>query len=252
MTDLAVFLVAAAAVAVLWGRVLWYLDERSQAFRRGALFALGYTRRASGEVRALLLSSIYYLLGCLIALAFLGAYALPVSGMLSFSASHLGLAVLGIVAEISLGNLLVGFGAAVIGAGPERFAEIREIPWMKGLRELPAGAVPVAAALGGLVEELVFRGVLLLVLTERLGAAPWLAVAVTGALFCLEQLVQVRTMFQAMVIGSGCAAISLVGGLLVVITGSVIPALLCHASFVIFFMPAGEGARPGRREVAAA
>ena len=61
-------------------------------------------------------------------------------------------------------------------------------------------------------------------------------------LFLLEQLVQLRTPFQAMIISGSCVAISLVGGLLVLQTGSVIPAALCHASFVIFFMSPERGA----------
>ena len=76
---------------------------------------------------------------------------------------------LGIVAEISLANLFVDLGCRLTGqGGPERFAELREIPWMKGLRKLPAAAVPIVAALAGAVEEVFFRGVLLLVLTTRL------------------------------------------------------------------------------------
>lgn len=111
---------------------------------------------------------------------------------------------------------------------------------MKGLRDLPPKAVVVGAALGAMVEELFFRGVLVLILTQKLLVAPWLAVMIAGALFVLEQLVQLRTAFQAMVIGSSCVAISLVGGLLVVATGSVVPAVLCHVSFVVFFIFSGQ------------
>jgi membrane protease YdiL (CAAX protease family) len=251
------FLAAAAAVAFLWGRLLWYLDERSQAFRRWVLVVLGYTRRTSGEVRSLLLSSIYCLLGLLFALSFAAAFRLRPSEVVSFSPAHLGLAVLGILGEVSLANLFVGLGRQLPAlSGPERFAELGEIPWMKGLRELPPAVVPMLAAFSGMVEETLFRGVLLLILTGRLGVAPWAAVAITGTLFCAEQLLQVRTPFQALVIGGGCAAISLVGGLLVVLTGSVVPAVLCHGSFVVFFMPrdggAAQGLGPGRREAAAA
>ena len=45
---------------------------------------------------------------------------------------------------------------------PEKVAEIAEIPCIKGLRELPPAVVPIVAALAGAVEEVFFRGVLLL------------------------------------------------------------------------------------------
>ncbi|HZF13042.1 MAG TPA: CPBP family intramembrane glutamic endopeptidase [Thermoanaerobaculia bacterium] len=250
--EIGIFLLAAVAAALLWGRGLWYLDERSRAFHRLVLFVLGFTRRRAGEVRAALLSGIYYLLGLLGALAFAGFYRVRLAELVAVSASHLGLAVLGVVGEISLADLLVGVGARAMRAGPARFAELKEVPWMKGLCQLPPGWVPVAAALGGVVEELFFRGVLLTILLRSLAVAPWVAVALAGALFTLEQLLQVRTRFQALVLGSGCAALSLVGGLLVVLTGSVVPALLCHASFVVFFLPPFLRQPGPRREAVAA
>lgn len=250
------YLAAAIVVSLLWGRALWYFDERSNAFRRLVFVAMGFTRRPMGEVRSFLLTAIYYTLGLLAALLFAVTLGLPASALTSFSPNHLGLSVLGAIGEISLTSLLVDLACRVTGQfGPERFAEVKDIPWMKGLRQLPDVAVPVAAALGGVVEEVFFRGVLLRILIDRLMVAQLGAVGITGALFCLEQLVQVRTTFQAMIIGCGCVAISIVGGLLVVLTGSAVPAILCHASFVLFFMtPGGEasaGLSPRRTGVTA-
>src|SRR5205823_5449327 len=118
---------------LLWGRALWYLDERSPALRRGIFFVMARTRRPPGEVRALLLSASYYGLGLLAALLLCAVFRLSLPALLSISPLHLWLVVLGIVGEISLTNLLVGIGCAVTRQGrPEQFAEIREIPWMKG------------------------------------------------------------------------------------------------------------------------
>jgi membrane protease YdiL (CAAX protease family) len=242
VATLGVFLAAAVVFSLVWGRTLWYCDEQSQAFRRFVLFFMGFTRRRSSEVRALSLSAIYYGLGLVAALLFATTLGLRVSYLPFFSGTHLVLAILGAVGEISLTNLLVDLGCRVTGqGGPERFAEMKEIPWMKGIQQLPAAVVPGAAALGGAIEELFFRGVLLRILTERLLVAPLAAVAIAGILFGVQQLVQVRTAFQALVIGCGCVSLSLVGGLLVVLTGSVVPAVLCHASFVVFFMTQGAG-----------
>jgi membrane protease YdiL (CAAX protease family) len=144
------------------------------------------------------------------------------------------------VGEISLATLVIDLVVKITRTGgPQRFSEIREIPWMKGLEQLPASAVPVAAALGGMVEELVFRGVVMGIMTSH-SVAPAIAIAVAGILFVGQQLLQVRTPFQALVIGCGSAAISLVGGSLVVVTGSVLPAMVAHGSFVLFFMSAGR------------
>lgn len=236
------FVAGAILVSLAWGRALWYFSERSQAVRRWVFFAMGYTHRQFGEVRALILSVIYYILGLFGAILFAIVLHLHVSSLISFSASHVALALLGIVGEISLANLLIDLSVRIAGmGGQERFAEMREIPWMKGLQHLPPAVMPVAAAFGGVVEEVFFRGVILRVMTDRLLVAPMLAIAIAGALFVFQQLVQVRTAFQALVIGCGCAAISLVGGTLVVLTGSIVPAMIAHGSFVLFFMSQGNG-----------
>jgi Type II CAAX prenyl endopeptidase Rce1-like len=252
---LAGFLAAATVISLLWGLALWYFDERSQAFHRLMFFCLGFTRRPLGEVRALMLTAIYLSLGLVPGLLFALAFGLPASALVSFSAVHLVLWVIGAIGEISLTDLLVELACRFPGqGGPERFAEMKDIPWMKGLRQLPRRVVPLAAALGGVVEELFFRGVVVRILTDRFMVASLVAVAIAGALFCMEQLVQVRTPFQAMVIGCGCVSISAIGGFLVVLTGSVVPAVLCHASFVLFFMTNGgeatAGFAPGKMEAA--
>jgi hypothetical protein len=157
-------------ISVLWGLSLWYFYERSQLLRHWILYATGFTRRQSEEVRALLLNAIYYGIGLLAWLLFICAFGFSLSAMFSSSPTHLYLAILGVVGEISLSNLLVDFLCKVMGQGkPDKFAELKEISWMKGLLELPPKAVTVGAAFGAVVEELFFRGVLLLVLTQKRG-----------------------------------------------------------------------------------
>jgi membrane protease YdiL (CAAX protease family) len=241
---------AAVVISLVWGRALGYLDDRSDTFRRAALGAMGFSARAPAEVRALMLSAIYYGVGLAAAVAMAALFGIRLSSLASWSEPHGWMFLLGAVGEISLANLVVDLLCRITRTNPQRFAEIDEIPWMVGVRQLPPGAAPLGAALGGMIEELFYRGVLLLILIERAGVPPWAAVLAAGALFCLQQLLQVRTAFQAMVVASACVAISLVGGLLVVTTGSVIPALLSHASFVVFFVGRKSDRERASRRVA--
>lgn len=247
------FLAVATFATLVWGRILWYASERSSFFRASLFFVMGRTYRPPDEIRSLLLSAIYYIFGLTLTILFAASFHFSLSSIAQFRFADFGLVILGIIGEISLANLLVEAACKIARVHtPERFAELGEIPWMKGLRQLPPNVVPLVAAFAGAVEEMFFRGILLGILTARLSATPVSAVAISGALFCLGQLVQVRTAFQALVILSGCVAISLVGGLTVLASGSVVPAVLCHASFVVFFMTQsaqqqqpgiGEGAR---------
>lgn len=231
------FLVVATLVAIAWGRALWYFDERSEALRRAVFFVLRFTARRAEEVRSLLLSLIYYTLGVLSFLLLMVVYRLPIAPTFACSPAILGLALVGLVGEMSLVTLLIDLACRVSGQGrPEQFAEIQEIPWMKSVGKLPVASRLMVTALGGAVEETLFRGAILRVLLDALHLTPALAILLSGGLFCLEQLVLVRTRFQALIILCACISISLVGGMLVVATGSVLPGLLSHASFAVFFM----------------
>jgi membrane protease YdiL (CAAX protease family) len=244
------FLAGAAVVSLLWGRALWYFAERSQALRRWVFFLMGFTRRPMIEVRSLLLGVMYCGLGLLAALLFAVGFGLPISGwIMPIKQSYLALTVLGAAGEISLANLLVDLICRIPGVGgPQRLAEMNDVPWIKGVRQLPPGVAPLAAALGGVSEEIFFRGVVQRILTDRFLAPTLVAILIGGILFYVEQLVQLQTRFQALVIACSCVAISAVGGILVVLTGSVVPALFGHASFVLFFMTQGGEASAGLRQ----
>ena len=229
------FLVAAALFSLVWGIALRYADKHYDMLRRWSFFVMGFTRLGAGETKALTLSAIYYALG-LLGMALLLWCWRPVSAP-GGTAPGVAFVVLGVVGEISLAHWLTDLGTRVANKrGVEWFAQIEQIPWIEGLRQLPATAVPIAAALGGVVEEIFYRGVVLRILHTRFGVAAWTAIAIAGALFCFEQLIQLRTTFQMLVIGLSSAAISIVGGLLVVESGAVWPAVVCHAAFVIFYV----------------
>jgi hypothetical protein len=238
------FFVAVLIVCALWGRILWFFADQFATFNSCVFFIMNFTRREYHEVKAILLSAIYYLFGLLAASALWAMFGLGHPIGIGLSPTHVPLIALGIIGQISLSNLLVTLYWAVAPIAPaDGFVELKNIPWIRGIADLPPRLAPVAAGLGGVVEELFFRGIVLQIMIRELEMLPYPAIAVAGALFLFQQLLQVQTQFQAVLIGAGCIAISLVGGVLVVYTGSVMPALLCHASFVVFFLDTGNRAR---------
>lgn len=232
--------------ALIWGRTLWYLSERAALTQTLTLRLMAYVGPGRDTVRSLLLSAAYLGLGLAACLAFSLIAGLPLSDALTLRPSHFAPTVLGIVAEVSLCNLLVSLYVGAVGPRRAPFHEIATIPWIEGLRQTPSGLAPLMGAFAAATEELFFRGVVLLILLNVTG--PLWAVVIAGLLFWVQQVIQVRTRFQAVVISAGCIAISLVGGLLVLATGSVLPAVICHAAFVLFFLgQEGANGRPAQR-----
>jgi hypothetical protein len=250
---LAAFVASGTGFALLWGRLLWYLTERAGFVHALVLHLMVLVKSDAGEVRGLLLTAAYLTSGVAGALFFAFVSGLPLADWLAFRPEHLGFAAVGVVGEVSLCNLLVSLYVIGLGAAWVQFAEVAEIPWIDGLRSMSRAAALLLAASAAAVEELFFRGVILLVLTEVMGVPAIGAIVAAGVMFWLQQIVQVRTRFQAVVISAGCLSISLVGGMLVVATGTVVPAVICHATFVLFFLRLeGANVRPGRHRGARA
>ncbi|HLP60471.1 MAG TPA: hypothetical protein VK186_16645, partial [Candidatus Deferrimicrobium sp.] len=82
---------------------------------------------------------------------------------------------------------------------------------------------------------------LLVILVTRLAVSPFLAILLVTFLFLVEQWLQLRTAVQRIMIGFGSFAISLIGGILVIYTGSIIPAAVAHMSFVVFYFGYSTG-----------
>ncbi len=134
-------------------------------------------------------------------------------------------------------SALTAFAMSVLyalRAGVDVPGAVTSVRWIQEVLVLPRRwrwLVPMTSAA---VEEYFFRGVLLTGLLAT-GAHPWLAIAISGALFTTGQVVLTENRLQALVLALSSAVLSVVGGLLVVVTGSVLPAIVVHASFAGYY-----------------
>ena len=78
-------LAAAAAVALAWGRLLWYCNERSGAFRRALFFVISLSHARPPAVQSLVLGAIYYAFGFLATALFAVVYRVPVAQLFSWT-----------------------------------------------------------------------------------------------------------------------------------------------------------------------
>jgi hypothetical protein len=185
---------------------------------------------------------------------------LPVLGTASYLAC--GLLAIGIlvsVSRLSLANLLTwdvtvqgaavtllamvgahsltGFAMSVVYAVRPTLdiaASVTDVPWVREVSVLGRywrWAIPMVSAA---VEEFFFRGVFLLGLIAA-GAPAWWAIFLSGVVFTTGQVIMTENRVQAMVMGLSSITLSIVGGLLVLAVGSVLPAVIVHASFAGYY-----------------
>jgi hypothetical protein len=140
---------------------------------------------------------------------------------------------IGIIGELSVTNL--ASYSMYIYSGKDLRTGISEVKWIRGVWNLPEKFAPFAPAVGGATEEIFFRGAVVFSVLALTDSA-WLAVLLATVLFVFQQLLQVETLLQRIVIGTTCIIISLIGCFLVLWTGSLIPAIFAHGSSVIHFI----------------
>lgn len=116
------------------------------------------------------------------------------------------------------------------------------VGWIREILVLPRQwrwVVPMSSAA---VEEFYFRGIVLIGLLAY-GASPWHAIILSGLMFVAGQVVLTERALAAVVLGVSSAVLSVLCGLLVVVTGSVLPAILVHASFAGYYTNLGTAPR---------
>lgn len=129
-------------------------------------------------------------------------------------------------------------------------SSVSSVGWISQILVLPVQwrwLVPMSSAA---FEEFFFRGVLCGGMMVA-GAEPWAAILWSGLAFTIGQVLLTERPLQAVVLAVSSVVISIVGGLLLIVTGSVIPAIVMHASFAGFYTNNG-GPADGRAGTAVA
>jgi hypothetical protein len=188
-------------------------------------------------------TGIYLAAGLLAVVAVAWWGRIPVADPLAWRPTLPGVAQTGLV--ILGAATLTGFAMSVLYAARPAVdvpGAVAGIGWVREILVLPRRwrwLVPMSSAA---VEELYFRGVFMTGLLAH-GAPGWVAIAAAGAVFTAGQLLLTERGLAALVLGVSSVVLSVLCGLLVVVTGSVLPAVAVHASFAGFYTNLGAGQR---------
>lgn len=117
--------------------------------------------------------------------------------------------------------------------------EMAKVKWIEGIMQTPPKVAWFLPLLSASFEEVFFRGVLLSGLLGH-GMNTVLAITVVTLAFILNQIVLADTWTQRLVLGYSSLAISLVGSIVFLATGSIIPSMVMHASFAGFYTSNSE------------
>lgn len=235
-----IFLAFFLAYVTVWARIASIINGGqlggSKFIRQLSYRIMGVLDTDYDITYSSIMAFIYYLGAILGILVIFLLYGKNIISYLYIDSGYIYFIVIGSLAEISLTGLINGFfNAFAKEAGINTIDEIRKIKWITGISLMPKWSMSLVAAFGGFFEEIIFRGVFMIVTINQYHIAAWIAIILSVMLFLYHQIIQLDTPTQKCIIGSASVIISVVGALMVVHTGSILPAVLAHTSFVIFY-----------------
>ena len=230
--QLAAFFILAIFLSASWSKVLFC--KRTRFENTLTIYLVTVSRLSEREAHALLKSFAYYCYGIIASLILLYCFDIDVISMFTIDKKIVTMILLGTMAELSTIRLFTSL-YAITHSNVDISNEIREVSWIEGISKLPHKFIPFAPIGGAFVEEFFFRGSLLMIFIQKMSIPPYISLLVITALFAYEQLLFLKTSVQKIIIGSASVGISLMGGLLILYTGSLLPAMIAHASFVMFY-----------------
>ncbi len=141
--------------------------------------------------------------------------------------------ILGIVAAMSLISLFVVV-ALKIAPNMDIVGEMAKVKWIEGIFQTPKKISWLLPLLSASFEEVFFRGVFLqgLILNDMNFT---LAVSLITFAFVLNQVLLTDTKTQGLVLGFSSVSISVIGSIIFLASGSIIPSIIMHASFAGFY-----------------
>lgn len=159
----------------------------------------------------------------------------PFLGLFSFqfSLQSFLITVLSIAAAMSLVSVFIVISLK-LSPRLDIAGEMARIKWIEGIFQTPPKIAWLLPLFSASFEEIFFRGVLLQGLVGN-GMSIALSVGVVTFAFILNQVLLTDTWIQGIVLGYSSLAISVVGSIAYLASGSLIPSMIMHASFAGFY-----------------
>lgn len=234
MSQMILTAAAMAVCAVVMGRVLFWID--------GTAFVNRCSRRLMGiipwdfeEIKSSFIGIWYYILPLTFTAVFCIVFDHNIFSCFIMDPEDLWCIPVTIIGEMGVVTMMSGL-LTLFSDKKDWAGEIGNISWIKSIRKRNKSVVFLVPVLGALVEEVFFRGtVFMIIFSEFQSAGSIGAFIVSGLLFTVEQVLFTGNGSQCLSMVFGSIGISFVACASAAYTGSILPCLLAHECFLIFY-----------------
>lgn len=230
-----VFLLFVLGFTVYWGKAM-ALCKNSKLVNSFTRFLMRYIRSNFDPIKFYTMMILYAAISLLGTIVLHIAFGFNILRYFPLEPKHIVYIFVGFIAQLSLSSMILLIISAV-KTNINWFKVVQDITWVSLMSNMPKALRPIYPLLGASFEEIFFRGTVFVIhitYFPEMGIV-WPIILVTG-LFVLQQVLNIETIIQGIVISVGAVVISVVGCLLILHTKSFLPALICHLLFVIFYL----------------
>ncbi|MBO4471193.1 MAG: CPBP family intramembrane metalloprotease [Clostridia bacterium] len=233
--ELGLFLAATACFSAFWGLSVEKMAS-GRIVSRLALRLMGFIRAPLDKIRFFVIWFAYILIGLLGTAACCVIFGISFCPSLFFGWDTLLFTVAGFILQLEISSVILLI-CSVFKSDTNWYRIISEINWVKVSFNLPRKIRVLYPTSSALFEELFFRCSVFLVLVTHFNWVPLpVSMLIVTFLFIIEQVVCTQKFKQAVAISAGAVAISLAGCLMIAVTGSILPAIICHELYVVFYL----------------
>lgn len=235
--ELAVFLSGVTLFSWFWGKSVDGL-AKSKTLNKVALFLMNYFRAPLDKIKFFVIWSCYLVISFAGTIISCSVYGLDLFSFL-FNGNLYDVILytfIGFIFQFVISSVLLLLFSAV-KSDTNWYRVISEINWVKVSFNLPRKIRIMYPTSAAFFEELFFRCSIFLILMTKFSWVPFpVSMMIVTALFIIEQVVCTQTIKQGIAMAAGSLAISLSGCLMIAITDSIIPAIVCHEMYVVFYL----------------
>lgn len=234
MIEYFVIMILLALFAIMYGKII-FIIAKTEFFSVLVRKVMNYCCLSKSEIENSLLGVIYYLYPLCIIVIMCLVFKYPVYAWLYINVNDMLYIVIAIIAFISVMSAISGV-ATIISPKTNWINVISSTSWIVSVNVRKKWLKFVALVLGACCEEFFFRGLCFGLVYYLFPENPiWIALLFSSFLFGVQQSLFSSQKLGKLLFMMASIGLGLVAGCFMLYTNSILPSLIAHEFFVVFY-----------------
>ena len=219
--------------SIVWGRGILFMHKHGIS-KRVTMWVMNYIMCPYSMIEDIFLNCYYNVVGLMGIVVFSICFDIPLFQKFLIVPQALKFIILAPLAVLSLANIIISCITPIFN-GDVLTDEMMQIPWVNFTSRVNPKLGPLIPCIGALLEEIFFRGVVFYYAFYICNFHFAISFFISFCMFALQQMLFTANKIQSILMLFGALIVSLISCMVIVISDSLLPAILSHEIFVIFY-----------------